>query len=314
MASFNTLKKSTDQLSRLNKEVEKLKSPTKFEKKVDERFWKPEVDKAGNGSAIIRFLPTPAVDGEDVFPWVRVFDHAFKGPTGKWYIEKSLTTPTPSFPKGRPDPVGEYNSQLWGDRSIEDSSYRASERKQARAQKRRLSFYSNIYVVSDPKHPENEGKVFLYRYGKKIFDKILLSMNPEFEGDVEVNPFDLWKGANFRLRIRNVEGYPNYDQSTFATPGPLLDSDDEMEKVYNAEYSLQAFIAPDQFKSYDVLKSQLEAVLGTSVSGGTVTETTTKELQQASTPKERAAAIKTQLDDDAVDDDDELAKFKALAD
>ena len=300
MTTFNTLKKSTNQLSRLNKEIEKLKSPT-FEKKTDDRFWKPDIDKAGNGSAVIRFLPTPAVDGEDAFPWIRLFNHSFKGPTGKWYIENSLSTPIPGFPKGKPDPLGELNIQLWN--AVDDDN--SPQRKQARLQKRKLSFFSNIYVVSDPKRPQNEGKVFLYRYGKKIFDKILLTMNPEFEGDAEINPFDLWKGANFRLRIRSVEGYPNYDQSAFATPGPLLEVDDALEKVYNSEHSLQAFLAPDQFKSYTQLKSHLEAVMGNSL----VTA-----LEPAGyTPKAKTAAIKAKLDDDTTDDDDEFAKFKALA-
>ena len=300
MTTFNTLKKSTNQLSRLNKEIEKLKSPT-FEKKTDDRFWKPDIDKAGNGSAVIRFLPTPAVDGEDAFPWIRLFSHSFKGPTGKWYIENSLSTPVPGFPKGKPDPLGELNTQLWN--AVDDDN--SPQRKQARFQKRKLSFYSNIYVVSDPKRPQNEGKVFLYRYGKKIFDKILLTMNPEFEGDAEINPFDLWKGANFRLRIRSVEGYPNYDQSSFASPGPLLENDDALEKVFNSEHSLQTFLAPEQFKSYTQLKSHLETVMGNSL--------VTAPEPAGYTPKAKAAAIKAQLEDDTTDDDDEFAKFKALA-
>ena len=195
MVNFATLKKNSGNLSTLVKEIEKLNAPA--EKQEDNRYWQPEVDKAGNGVAIIRFLPAPAVDGEDSLPWVRIWNHGFKGPTGKWYIENSLTT------FNQKDPVSEYNSQLWNSTNDDNSPAR----KQAREQKRRLTYISNIYVVSDPKNPENEGKIFLYRYGKKIFDKISLLMNPEFDGDEAINPFDLWNGANFKLKIRMVEGY-----------------------------------------------------------------------------------------------------------
>ena len=221
MVNFATLKKNSGNLSSLIKEIEKLNAPA--EKQEDNRYWQPEVDKAGNGVAIIRFLPAPAVDGEDSLPWVRIWNHGFKGPTGKWYIENSLTT------FNQKDPVSEYNSQLWNSTNDENSPAR----KQAREQKRRLTYISNIYVVSDPKNPENEGKIFLYRYGKKIFDKISLLMNPEFDGDEAINPFNLWNGANFKLKIRMVEGYRNYDMSGFAPPSPLLDDDGAMEKIWN---------------------------------------------------------------------------------
>lgn len=305
MTSFSTLKKSSNQIDRLNKEIDKLKTPT-YDKKEDDRFWKPEIDKAGNGSAIIRFLPAPAVDGDEALPWVRIFNHSFKGPGGKWYIENSLTTPTDAHPAGQKDPVSELNSKLWG-MSEDDNS---ATRKQARAQKRKLSYYSNIYVVSDPKRPEREGKVFLYRYGKKIFDKILLSMNPEFEGDAQVNPFDLWTGANFRLRIRSVEGYPNYEQSTFAASEPLLADDAALEAIWKSEYSLKELVTPDKFKSYDELKRKLNEVLGNTVDLG-VSNVETKPVVKPSPVQEKVAEIKRQLDDD--NDDDEFAQFKALA-
>lgn len=295
MTTFATLKKNTNQIAKLSQAIEKMNAST-FDKKDDERFWKPTIDKAGNGSAVIRFLPS-AKDGEDALPWVRIFSHSFKGPTGKWYIENSLTTPTPQHPSGTKDPCGELNSKLWN-MSEDDNS---PSRKQARDQKRKLNYYSNIYVISDPGNPSNEGKVFLYRYGKKIFEKILSSMNPEFEGDPQVNPFDLWKGANFKLRVRKVAGYPNYDQSSFGPQEPLSSDESEMERAYNSTYALTDLISPDKFKSYDALKAHLDLVLGTpSASKG------------ASPIKEQAQKIKQSLDDED-DDSDELAAFKALA-
>ena len=293
MTNFATLKKSSNILDRLNKELEKLNTPSN-EKQEDTRFWQPEVDKSGNGMAVIRFLPSPAVDGDDALPWVRLFNHGFKGPSGKWYIENSLTT------LNQKDPVSEYNTQLWNSTS-DDSS---PARKQAREQKRRLSYISNIYLVSYPKNPEMEGKVYLYKYGKKIFDKISMLMNPEFEDENPVNPFDLWAGANFRLKIRTVEGYRNYDQSAFATPAPLSDDDAELEKIWKSEYSLKEFLEPKNFKSYEELKRKLEEVLELNVP----TISQTKAPSIAAAPK---AVVKTESDVD--DDDEELAAFKALA-
>jgi len=203
----------------------------------DDRFWKPDVDKAGNGYAILRFLPAPT--GEDV-PFVRIWDHGFQGPGG-WYIEKSLTT------LGLPDPVSEYNSKLWNS-GIE------SNKAIVRAQKRRLSYYSNILVVKDPTRPDNEGKVFLFKYGKKIFDKLNEAMHPEFSDETAVNPFDLWEGANFKLKIRQVEGYRNYDKSEFDKPSPISTDDAELKKIWESEHSLQELVAVKHFKSYDELK------------------------------------------------------------
>jgi hypothetical protein len=252
MTNFATLKKSSNTLDRLTAEIEKIN--TKTERTADDRFWTPDVDKSGNGQAVIRFLPTPPVDGDDALPWARVFSHGFKGPTGKWYIENSLTT------LNLTDPVSEYNTKLWNE-SSDDAS---PTRKQARAQKRRLNYYSNIMVISDPKHPENEGQVFLYRYGKKIFDKIRTATEPEFEGDPKFNPFDFWTGANFKLRIRQVEGYRNYDQSLFEDPKPLSEDDEELETIWNKEYSLKEFTEPKQFKSVEELQRRLNEVLALS--------------------------------------------------
>jgi hypothetical protein len=251
-SNFASLKKaSKNDLEKLTAELQKLSTPAAATSE-DTRFWKPEVDKSGNGYAVIRFLPAPA--GEDV-PFVRIFDHAFQGPSGQWYIEKSLTT------LGETDPVSEYNRELWatGSKSNQD---------QVRKQKRRLSYISNIYVVSDPKHPENEGKVFLYRYGKKIFDKLTAAMEPEFEDENAINPFDLWQGANFKLKIRKVEGYQNYDKSEFEAPAPLLDDDDDLEALWKGEHALQPFLERGQFKTFNELKTRLDRVLGLS---GTVT-------------------------------------------
>ena len=240
-------------LDKLLAQVQKDETPTTDKKSyVDERLWKPQVDKAGNGYAVIRFLPASK---DEEMPWVRVWNHAFQGPTGQWYIENSLTT------INQKDPVSEYNTQLW-------NSGVESDKEIARKQKRKLQYYSNIYVVSDSVNPSNQGKVFLFRYGKKIFDKLSEAMQPAFEDETPINPFDLWEGANFKLKIRKVDGYWNYDKSEFDKPSKLNDSDDEMEKIWNTQYSLKDFSAPSNFKSYDELKTRLDAVLTGSVTTG----------------------------------------------
>ena len=309
MSNFATLKKSSSTLDRLSKEIEKLNTPASSDSKGDDRFWKLERDKSGNGSAVIRFLPTSAADGEDGIPWIRYFDHGFKGPTGKWYIENSLT----SLGDKMKDPIGEYNSYLWN-LSDDDNSW---SRKQARNQKRRLHYVSNIYVVSDPKHPENEGKVFLFKFGKKIFDKITMAMNPEFEGDEKVNPFDLWKGANFKIRIRTVDGYPNYEQSMFDSARPLSNDDGELERIWNMQYSLKEFLAPSNFKTYDQLKARLDEVLAEDPAYLEFTGGKTRAPQSA--PKQAAPAKRVTVEDndsppfDIDEDDDDLKAFKSLA-
>ena len=244
--SFESLKKQSKLGSlteKLVKEVEKMN--TNGGGSADDRYWKPEMDKSGVGSAVIRFLPAP--EGEDL-PWVKMYSHGFQGPGG-WYIENSLTT------IGQKDPVSEYNRGLWNSGSEKD-------KETVRKQKRKLSYYSNIYVVKDPANPQNEGKVFLFKFGKKIFDKILNAMQPEFDDEEPINPFDFWSGANFRLKIRKVEGYWNYDKSEFDSPSPLLSDDDALEAIWKKEYSLSAILAPDQFKSYDELEKRLNYVLG----------------------------------------------------
>ena len=243
--SFANLKKKSRSGSlteKLIRQVEKIND--KGSSNVDERIWKPVVDKSGNGYAIIRFLPEP--EGCEL-PWSRVYTHAFQG-TGGWYIENSLTT------LGQKDPVSEHNSELWNSGSDANKEI-------ARKQKRRLSYYSNIYVVSDPANPENEGKVFLYKYGKKIFDKLTAAMQPEFEDEEAIDPFDFWQGANFKLKAKNVAGYRNYDSSEFAAQSPLLDDDDALEGLWKKEFTLAELVASDQFKTYDELKKRLESVL-----------------------------------------------------
>tara|TARA_X000001036_G_scaffold379931_1_gene371050 strand:- start:137 stop:1018 length:882 start_codon:yes stop_codon:yes gene_type:complete len=215
----------------------------------DDRMWKPTVDKAGNGYAVIRFLP--AVEGDDL-PWAKYWDHFFQGPTGQWYVEKSLTT------IGKDDPVSEMNSKLWNT-GIE------ADKDTARKRKRRLHYVSNIYVVSDPENPENEGKVFLYTYGAKIFEKIMDSMQPKFQDESPVNPFDMWKGANFKMKIANVAGYRNYDRSEFANAEALNADDSVLEGIYNQQHSLNEFTDPSSFKSYSELNLKLTRVLGEEV-------------------------------------------------
>lgn len=217
----------------------------------DERYWKPTVDKSGTGSAVIRFLPPPK---DEDLPYIKYFDHFFQGPGG-WYVNKSLTT------LGKDDPVSEYNSELW------NSGIEAN-KEIARKQKRKLHYVSNILVIKDPGNPANEGKVFLYEYGKKIHDKIMAKLAPEFDDETPSNPFDFWEGMNFRLKIRKVEGYPNYDSSEFAAPSALSDDDKELEKIWNSQHSLQEEISSDKFESYDTLKKKLEKVLKISTAAG----------------------------------------------
>ena len=244
--SFSNLKKQSSLGSLTAKLVSQVEKMNKGSNGVDDRLWKPEVDKAGNGYAVVRFLPAP--DGEDL-PWAKLYTHAFQGPGG-WFIENSLTT------LGQKDPVSEYNSQLW-------NSGVDSDKEVARKQKRKLSYYSNVYVVKDPSNPANEGKVFLFRFGKKIFDKITAAMQPEFEDETPINPFDFWQGANFKIKIKKVAGYWNYDSSEFSAPEALLGGDDDaLEALWKQEYSLAEIVAPDQFKSYEDLKKRLDYVLG----------------------------------------------------
>ena len=288
--SFNALKKSSGKFDKLQNELEKLNSPTSTSSFQDDRFWKPELDKSGNGYAIIRFLPQAA---DEELPWVRLWNHAFKGPGG-WYIENSLTT------VNKKDPVSEYNTELW-------NSGNESDKDIARKQKRVLKYFANIYVVSDAKHPENEGKVMLFRFGKKIFDKITEAMNPEFADEEALNPFDLWKGANFKLKIRKVDGYWNYDKSEFSAPSQLLDTDEELEEVWNKEHSLKAFVAPDQFKSYDELKEKLNRVLtGSGVGSATVSDIT--EAPRFNKTEEYQEPISAEADEDTI------SYFSKLAD
>jgi hypothetical protein len=243
--SFADLKKQSklgSLTAKLVKEVEKMNTSSGS---GDDRLWKLECDKSGNGYAVIRFLPAP--NGEDL-PFVKLYSHAFQG-SGGWYIENSLTT------LGQKDPVSEYNSELWNNGTDAGKEL-------ARKQKRKLTYISNIYVVKDPANPDNEGKVFLFKYGKKIFDKLTAAMQPEFEDEEAIDPFDFWQGANFKLKAKNVAGYRNYDSSEFARPDPLLDDDDAMEGIWKKQYSLAELVAADQFKTYDELKKRLDYVLG----------------------------------------------------
>lgn len=296
--SFEALKKnSASELNKLTEALTKLDSSPKNQNGPDERIWKPDVDKAGNGYAVIRFLPAP--EGEDV-PFVRVWDHGFQGPTGQWYIEKSLTT------VGQKDPVSEYNTMLW------NSGIEAN-KDLVRKYKRRLSFYSNIYVVKDPTRPENEGKVFLYKYGKKIFEKLNDLMNPQFEDEKPVNPFDLWAGADFKLKIRNVEGYRNYDKSEFDSSAPLSDDDSLLETVWKSEHTLNEFTTAENFKSYDELKTKLYRVLAL---GETSSQVASAPQPQ---PETAAPSIPTTSADEDVPlssdsgDDDTMSFFQKLA-
>ena len=284
--SFADLKKKSGSFEKLQTELEKVNNPvTSF---ADDRFWKPELDKSGNGYAIVRFLPQPG--GEDL-PWCKIWSHAFNGPGG-WYIENSLTT------LQKKDPVSEYNTELW------NSGVEAN-KEIARKQKRILKYYSNILVVNDPKHPEYEGKVFLFRYGKKIFDKLSEVMTPAFDDEIPMNPFDFWKGANFKLKIRKVDGYWNYDKSEFEAASELYDGEDtKLEELYGNLHGLKQFLEADNFKSYDDLKTKLNRVLTGSSVVGTV--------ETFSSPKPKQAETEIKVEEE--DKDETLSYFAKLAD
>ena len=290
--SLDTLKKSSS-LDKLLNAVKEDSAPQDKKSYKDDRLWKPVLDKSGNGYAVIRFLP--AVDGEDL-PWAKVWNHAFQGPTGQWYIENSLTTIS------QKDPVSEHNTRLW-------NTGLESDKEIARKQKRKLQYFSNIYVVSDSKHPENDGKVFLYRYGKKIFDKVMEAMQPAFEDEKAINPFDFWEGANFKLKVRKVDGFWNYDKSEFADVSPLLKDDDAIEEVWKRQYPLAEHTAATNFKSYDELKTRLDTVLSGTVSVGNVTD----ELQDApvATPKVDTKPVEAPTSND--DEADTMEYFEKLA-
>ena len=290
--SLETLKKSSS-LDKLLNAVKEDSAPQEKKSYKDDRLWKPELDKSGNGYAVIRFLP--AVEGEDL-PWAKIWSHAFQGPTGQWYIENSLTTIS------QKDPVSEHNTQLW-------NTGLESDKEVARKQKRKLQYFSNIYVVSDAKHPENEGKVFLYRYGKKIFDKIMEAMQPEFEDEEAINPFDFWQGANFKLKVRKVDGFWNYDKSEFDAVSPLLKDDDAIEEIWKRQYPLAEHTAATNFKSYDELKTRLDAVLSGTVSVGNVTD----ELKDEPFAAPKVDTKPVEAPSSKKDEEDTMAYFEKLA-
>ena len=306
LTDFSSLKKNRSKtLDKLNSQLEKISSKS-YQDPNAGKFWKPTRDKAGNGFAVIRFLPAPK--GEEM-PFVRLWDHGFQGPTGLWYIENSLTT------LNQDDPVSEFNSKLW-------NSGVESDKDQARKQKRRLKYTANIYVVKDSGNPENEGKVFLYQFGKKIFDKLNDLMNPTFEDEDPVNPFDLWEGANFRLKIRQFEGYPNYDKSEFDPAAPLSDDDTELERIWGEQHSLEEIVSEKNFKSYAELKTKLYRVLDLQndepTASAPVAETA-DELDlsdmsnDTSVDEPTMATAEPNVGSSVSDDDDDLSIFKELA-
>ena len=291
--SFASLKKQSSLGSLTAKLVKEVEKTNKTGNGADDRLWKPEVDKAGNGYAVIRFLPAP--DKEDL-PWAKLYSHAFQGPGG-WYIENSLTT------IGGKDPVSEYNTELW-------NSGTDANKQIARNQKRKLSYYTNIYVVKDPSNPDNEGKVFLYKFGKKIFDKIMAAMQPEFEDESPINPFDFWQGANFKVKIKKVAGYWNYDSSEFAAVSPLLDDDKALEDIWKKEYSLAEITDASQFKTDDELKKRFDYVLGNKKS--TVSQAFDEEVASEELPPRPEEEVATTFSE-SDEGDDALSYFQRLA-
>ena len=282
-------KRSQSSIGDLTKKIEQLNKKDSYK---DDRFWRPELDKSSNGYAVIRFLP--ATEGEDL-PWAKYYSHGFKG-KGGWYIEKSRTT------IGEKDPVSEMNTELWNSGVEKDKDI-------ARERKRRLHYTSNILVVSDPANPQNEGKVFLYKFGKKIFDKIQEAMQPEFEDEDPINPFDFWKGANFKLKVRKVAGFINYDKSEFESPSALFDGDDaKLEELWKTEYALSEFTDPSTFKTYDELKNRLSEVLGSDIRQTEVVETSTAESTDFSNEDSPSTSV-----EDSQEDTDALSYFEKLA-
>ena len=292
---FESLKKSSSNFDAITKALETKMTPENQQsnnKYQDDRLWKPELDKTGNGYAVLRFLP--ASNGEEM-PWQRVWTHAFQD-KGGWFIENSLTT------LNQKDPVSEENTRLWNTGIDSDKDI-------ARKRKRKLSYYANIYVVSDPKHPENEGQVKLYKFGKKIFDKITEAMQPAFEDEQAINPFDFWKGANFKLKIRKVDGYWNYDKSEFEGVTPLKESDDDIKAIWEKQYPLKPFVDPSNFKTYDELKEKLNRVITGTQSTATV--------DSVDLPPQTTTAVempKVSESKPASDEDDTLDYFSKLAD
>ena len=299
MVDFKKLKKQAGNLEKLTSEIAKQNSANNYSQN-DDTYWKPDLDKAGNGFAEIRFLAEPKVDGDDALPWVKYFDHGFQGPGG-WYIEKSLTT------LGLKDPVSEYNTVLW-------NSGKDSDKEIARKQKRRIHYVANILVISDSKHPENEGKDFRYRFGVKIFEKIQSKMTPEFPDEEAFNPFDFWKGANFKLKIRKVEGYINYEKSEFMAPSALFDGNDKkIEELWTRLRSLKEVVSPKNFKTYEELKKRFDRVLG--VSGSTIQSGSSEDVPFETDdtkpgPKPSVIVEKTSID---AEGDTDLEYFKNLA-
>ena len=293
MSSFANLKRQSGNLDKLTKAIESLNATSVDENK--DLFWKPSVDKAGNGMATVRFLPASEGDGDESLPWVKIFAHGFQGPGG-WLIDNCLTT------KNQQCPVCEHNSVLW------NSGVKAN-RDIVSKQKRKLNYITNVYIVSDPKNPENEGKVKLFKFGAKIFDKITEAMNPQFEDETAINPFDMWKGANFKIKIRKVEGYQNYDKSEFESAAPLSTNDEELETIWKSEHTLKTLVTDKEFKSYDDLKNRLEKVLG--LNGEVVAPKTTVETIKAEA-RANPAKFATK-EPELVGDDDDMAYFSKLA-
>ncbi len=296
---INTLRKMRNSdFGKISSEFDKIANPQSETKSYqDDRFWKLEADKAGNGTATIRFLPR--AEGDEL-PWVKIFSHGFQGPTGKWYIENSLTT------IGENDPVGELNSRLW-------NTGNEADKETARKQKRKLSYVANVLIVSDPKHPENEGKVKLFKFGKKIFDKIMDKARPTFEDETPVNVFDLWEGADFKLRMRKVDGYPNYDQSAFQEPSAITEDEEKLLSIVNGQHKLSEFLDRKNFKTYEELSRKLATVLDSNGSSLPSAASIADDSYDEPVRQVKATAPKTKVSVSSEDDDDAMSFFKKIA-
>ena len=302
---FNKMKvNSKKSLSTLTDKLEKMDTKSSY---VDDRFWKPTRDKSGNSYSIIRFLP-PAP--EDSLNFAKIYNHAFDV-NGKWFIDNCPTS------IGKVCPVCESNSELWNSGLETNKSI-------ARNRKRKLSYIVNIFVISDKQEPENEGKVFLYKIGPQIFEKISNAIKPKFEDDEKFNPFDLWTGANFKLKIKKtiVDGksMSTYEDSVFETPAPLFDNDAVLEEIWNKEYKLEEFVSEPNFKEYDELKKRFDFVVGSFATTPKVKTVTPKETDDDlpfDVSDDDSADIlnsSNETNDTEFDDSDDMSYFAALAD
>lgn len=301
--SFADYKKKSKLGSLTDKLVEKFnKMDESSSKDDDSRIWTPKMGKSGTGEATIRFLPGGG--GKDEEAYIEVYSHAFTGTTGKWLIEKCPTT------IGQPCPVCDENRTLWS--NGKETVVRGNDDSPGR--KRKLNYYSNVYIIDDPVNPENNGQVKLYKYGVKILDKIKMAIKPASKRKRPLEVFDMFMGADFNIVINKKGKYWNYDDSEFLDPEPLFDGDeDKLEEVYNSLYDLTELINPSTFKSKDELQARLDMVDGRTYQPKRVNPELEEELEEEYNTAKSVSSSIISNDDDDDDTNDYLARFAKLA-